>query len=143
MPICPNKSSKEWKTLVENLKLYMIELDIYKDEYDTEQHGLIAFFRHGTGEIPNPVQGMRLLLRHDEIKLKRFEDYLSHSSRENNLRWRIKSLPLESQAKIIRHLSILSLAKKRGESKEFLDKLHFYLRLQNLNISKNKISNES
>ncbi len=129
MSICPNKSSKEWKDLIENLKIYMIELDMYKNDEDVEQHGLVSYFRLGTGIIPNPVEGMRLLVKNDEIKIKRFEEYLSHSKRQDNYRWRIKSLPKENQEKILKKLSILTFAKRRGESKLFIDKLNFYLTL--------------
>jgi len=127
MNICPNKSSKEWKILVDNLKIYMIELNMYESDYDVEQHGIISYLRFGKGEIPNPVQGMRLIIRHDELKKKRFEEYLKYSKRDDNLRWRIKSLPQKYQNRIRNHLVLLMVAKKRGESKEFMDKLHKYL----------------
>lgn len=129
MSICPNKSSKEWKVLIENLKIYMIELDMYKNDENVEQYGLVSYFRLGTGEIPNPVQSMRLLIRSDEKKKKRFEEYLRHSKREENYKWRIKSLPKNIQKKILTKLSILTLAKRRGESKLFIDKLSSYLTL--------------
>jgi hypothetical protein len=129
MSICPNKSSEEWKVLIENIKLYMIELDMFKDDYDVEQHGLVSYFRLGTGEIPNPVQSMRLLIQSDEKKKKRFEEYLKHSKREDNYKWRIKSLPKNIQDKILTKLSIITFAKRKGESKLFIDKLKSYLDL--------------
>lgn len=129
MSICPNKSSQEWKVLIKNLKIYMIELDMYKNDDDVEQHGLVSYFRLGTGDIPNPVQSMRLLIQSDEKKKKRFQEYLKHSKREDNYKWRIKSLPKNIQEKIITKLSILTLAKRNSESKLFTDKLISYLAL--------------
>ena len=123
----PDKSSKEWKILIDNLKIYMIELNMYESDYDVEQHGIISYLRFGKGEIPNPVQGMRLIIRNDELKKKRFEEYLKYSKRDDNVRWRIKSLPQKYQDRIRNHLVLLMVAKKRGESKEFMDKLHKYL----------------
>jgi len=127
MPICPNKSSKEWKVLIENLKIYLIELDMYKDDADVEQLALLAHIRHGTGQIPNPVQGMRLIVQKMEDKKKRFEDYLVNSKRQNNLRWRFLALPPTKQENIKRHSVIHSMMIKKGESKEFMDKVHYYL----------------
>ena len=127
MPICPNKSSNEWKVLIENLKIYLIELDMYKDDADVEQWALVAYFRYKKAEVPNPVQAMRLIVEKMEDKKKRFEDYLTNSKRQNNLRWRMKALPPLKQDNIKRHWVIHSLMEKKGESKEFMDKLHYYL----------------
>ena len=116
MSLCPNKSSKEWKVLIVNLKLYMIEMDMYKDDKDVEEGGTLSFIRLGTGEIPNPVQGMRLLIKDDERKKKRFEEYLTHSQREDNQRWRVKSLPKELQERFLKEITVLTLKNKSSNN---------------------------
>lgn len=129
MPICPNKSSNEWKVLIENLKIYLIELDMYKDDADVEQLALLAHIRHSTGQIPNPVQGMRLIIQKMEDKKKRFEDYLVNSKRRSNLRWRFLALPPTKQENIKRHSIIHSMMVHKGETQEFMDKFHYYLKV--------------
>jgi hypothetical protein len=131
MSTCPNKTSNEWKVLIENLKIYMIELDMYKNDEEVEQYGIVSYIKFGKGEIPNPVQGMRLIIQHDEIKKKRFEEYLTSSKRKKNYIWRIKSLPIQKQNKIKRTMVLIEIAKRNGETVEFIEKLKNYLKNEN------------